>query len=187
MESNRLRTATDALHRLNELQSLSRRAIDSARITVDSSRTQIESARLRLSSWVAPGPPRDEESRPVVLLIDDDQDTRDMYIVALEACGYHPVPAADGATALYLASALMPSLVVTDVWMPGHVTAMKVCEFFRSLAIPVIVLTALARHNEDVKGIVSAGCGSILIKPVSPDALCNEVRQLLLTPPPAAP
>jgi CheY-like chemotaxis protein len=76
----------------------------------------------------------------------------------------------------------MPALVVTDVRMPGEVTALTLCRFFRSMAVPVIVLTGLPRKDNDIDEILHAGCGPLLIKPVPPDMLCAEVRRALTAP-----
>ncbi|HET6899421.1 MAG TPA: response regulator, partial [Vicinamibacteria bacterium] len=65
-----------------------------------------------------PVAPRAARSRPLVLLVDDIEDCRDVYGQFLRHTGYEVVEAADGSEALAMAKALAPDAIVMDLWMP---------------------------------------------------------------------
>src|SRR5947209_3793876 len=56
--------------------------------------------------------------RPLVLAVDDSEDLRDFYEMALSSAGYSVVLATDGQQALEMARELRPDVIVTDVSMP---------------------------------------------------------------------
>ncbi len=58
-------------------------------------------------------------SRPSVLVVDDDDATRQGLTVLLESWGYQPSEAADGQAALKLCDSALPHAIVTDLMMPG--------------------------------------------------------------------
>ena len=66
---------------------------------------------------VAPVRPK-PDPRPLVLIVDDDPDVRDMLELALGTLGVHTITAADGAEALTLARRRAPDAIVTDLFMP---------------------------------------------------------------------
>ncbi len=118
---------------------------------------------------------------PVVLLIDDHDDTRDMYAVALRQRGFDVYDAADGPAALRQASEHAPSIIVTDLRLRGEVSGLDLCGHFGQQGIPVIVLTGVtgARAHEKVR---RAGCRALLVKPVAPDTVETEIRRILTEP-----
>jgi CheY-like chemotaxis protein len=62
-----------------------------------------------------------------VLIIDDDHDNREAYRMLLEGSGYEVREAVNGSAALRDAATSMPSAVITDIEMPGTVSAAAVC------------------------------------------------------------
>ena len=114
----------------------------------------------------------------LVLLIDDDADTREMYAVMLANSGFEVLQAEDGVEALALAAERRPTVAVTDLRMPGPITAVDLCRQLRELNVPVIALTGLdpgAEHDAMRK----AGCAVVLMKPLIPDQLVAEIRGVL--------
>src|SRR5258708_13830390 len=69
---------------------------------------------------LAPPPPpaRSPRSRPLVLLVDDIEDCRDVYGQYLRFTGYEVVEATDGHEALATAVTLAPDAIVMDLWLP---------------------------------------------------------------------
>jgi DNA-binding NtrC family response regulator len=113
--------------------------------------------------------------KPVILVVDDEEDSRTALQTILTDSGYHVEVAADGEEALKKASVSRPALVITDLMMPdidgmGLMGALR-----RDLPrVPVIILTGFAT----VDGAVAAmreGAYDYLTKPVDMDRL-----QLLL-------
>ena len=121
----------------------------------------------------------DTRTPGLVLVVDDHDDSREMYALCLGAVGYRVQQAQDGAAALERAALEQPAIVVTDIRMPGPVSAVDVCRHFHARGVPVIVITGLHAQGPDVHDVLQTGCGTVMIKPVTPTALCDEVRRVL--------
>jgi len=68
---------------------------------------------------VLPDNPRTEEAvRPLVLVVDDDRETRALAVHLVAGWGYGCIHAANGMDALVLARAYHPDLILTDALMP---------------------------------------------------------------------
>jgi two-component system response regulator GlrR len=119
------------------------------------------------------------KNAPLVLLVDDHIDTLELYEMLLAASGYRVTAASNPADALAKAAAQPPSIVITDLRMPGAVSVLDLCRHFKPLQIPVIVLTGVAGQSEEIEAVEGAGCAAVLIKPVDPDVLSATVSRLL--------
>lgn len=117
-----------------------------------------------------------------VLIVDDDEDIREITQLALELSGTWSVLAADGgATALDLAREHRPDVILLDVMMPvmdGPTTFHRLQEDPLTASIPVILLTAKVQvglhqvwHDLDVAGVIS--------KPFDPTSLSTDVEAIL--------
>ena len=120
---------------------------------------------------------------PLILVVDDYQDAREMYAEYLQFSGFRVAEARNGNEAVEKAFALKPDLILMDLSLPG----MDGWEATRRLKaddatrrIPVVALTghALAGASEGAK---KAGCDSFVTKPCLPDDLVVEVRRMLNT------
>lgn len=121
------------------------------------------------------------EQAPLILVVDDYEDARDMYAEYLRFCGFRVAEARNGNEALERAFALMPDLILMDLSLPGMdgweaTRQLKADE--RTRNIPVVALTghALAGASE---GARRAGCDAFVTKPCLPDDLVVEVRRML--------
>ena len=118
---------------------------------------------------------------PVVLVVDDNDDTRAMYAHLLKSAGFEVKLAADGDEALAAAADDRPGVIIMDLAMPGlngweATRRLKTGE--RTKDIPIIVLTAHALdHYRDVA--IAAGCDAFLSKPCAIEDLVAAVRRLL--------
>jgi hypothetical protein len=63
--------------------------------------------------------PRPAHDPPLVLLVDGDEDTRDMYGLFLNGSGFTVEQASDGEEALVRARAVLPDIVIADIRLPG--------------------------------------------------------------------
>ena len=120
-------------------------------------------------------PPRDGKS-PVVLLIDDDPDVRELFARMMPRRGFQVVLAASGQQGVELAARLKPDAIVLDVKMPGMsgwdvLSALKLSE--RTAHLPVIMLTVMQQRE------IGQALGAVdyLIKPFDPDALVTTLRR----------
>ena len=122
-----------------------------------------------------------EQQGPLILVVDDYEDAREMYAEYLQFCGFRVAEARNGNEALEQAFALKPDLILMDLSLPGMdgweaTRQLKADE--RTRHIPVVALTghALAGASEGAK---RAGCDSFVTKPCLPDDLVVEVRRML--------
>jgi len=124
------------------------------------------------------------EQGPLILVVDDYEDAREMYAEYLRFCGFRVAEARNGNEALEQAFSLMPDLILMDLSLPGmdgwEATRQLKAEP-RTARIPVVALTghALAGASEGAK---RAGCDSFVTKPCLPDDLVVEVRRMLGLP-----
>jgi CheY-like chemotaxis protein len=129
-------------------------------------------------------PSREEDAAstpPLVLVVEDYQDAREMYVEYLRFCGFQVAEARNGLEALDRAQALLPDIVLMDLALPrmdGWEATRRLKEDPRTRHIPVVALTghALAGHAE---GARQAGCDAFVTKPCLPDALVTEIRKVL--------
>jgi two-component system, cell cycle response regulator DivK len=119
--------------------------------------------------------------QPLVLVVDDYADAREMYCEYLEFSGFEVAEAKNGLEALDQANKLLPDIILMDLSLPamdGWEATRRLKADDRTRAIPVVALTghALAGFSEGAK---KAGCDAFVTKPCLPDALVSEVRRIL--------
>jgi CheY-like chemotaxis protein len=110
-----------------------------------------------------------------VLLVEDDDDNRELMAEVLVASGYEVVSAASGAEGLKTLSERSIDVVVTDVGMPG-MGGLEVAKAAKAIApsVPVVIVTGWA-EREDIAAARGHEVDAVLIKPVDPDALASAV------------
>jgi CheY-like chemotaxis protein len=120
-------------------------------------------------------------SAPLILIVDDHADSREMYTWFLFENGFCAVPAETAEDALAAIEATHPNAVVTDVVMPE----MSGIELLRTLRasedtrdIPVVVVSA-RQSAVDRQQAYDAGCDGFLGKPCAPDVLAAEIHRVL--------
>jgi two-component system, cell cycle response regulator DivK len=126
--------------------------------------------------------------KPIVLVVDDFADNREMYSEYLSFSGYEVIEAKNGIEAIEAARERMPDIIIMDLSLPvmdGWEATRQLKADERTRRIPVVALTghALAGHS---KGAKEAGCDSFLAKPCLPDQLVAEIRRMLEGGKPAA-
>jgi len=121
--------------------------------------------------------------KPLVLVVDDYQDAREMYAEYLEFSGFRVAQATNGAEALDQAFALRPDIILMDLSLPiidGWEATRRLKGDERTRAIPVVALTGHSLSDQP-GGVEKVGCDSFVIKPCLPDALVEEVKRVLAT------
>jgi len=116
---------------------------------------------------------------PIVLLVEDNADLREILLVALQPLGpFRMVGAANGLEGLEQCLELRPQCVVLDVMMP-EINGYQLVRALRgdpeTAATPVIILSALAEEQDQFAGL-AAGVDHYVIKPVMPQDLVATIR-----------
>lgn len=116
-----------------------------------------------------------------ILVIDDEDDIREVASVALETSGdFDVVTAASGLAGLVEANSHRPDVILLDVMMPeldGPSTFLRLRELEATRTIPVIFLTAKVQPN-DRRRLADLGALGIISKPFDPMTLAGEVATL---------
>ena len=121
------------------------------------------------------------EEKPLVLVVDDYQDAREMYAEYLSFSGFRVVEAATGTEAVEKALALRPDVILMDLSLPGMdgwAATRQLKSDDRTKRIPVVALTGHALSGAS-EGARLAGCDAFVTKPCLPDELVVEVRRML--------
>ena len=131
------------------------------------------------------GAPGGVPSRPVlagerVLAVDDDYDARDVLAALLEAAGAEVRTAASGAEALAALSVWWPTVIVSDIGMPGQ----DGCELIGAIRalpggdrLPAAALTGRTGHEDCVRAL-AAGFQAYVLKPADADQLIAVLTHL---------
>jgi PAS domain S-box-containing protein len=116
-----------------------------------------------------------------VLVVDDDEDARDLIFTLLAGAGAVVETAASASAAFDAVGRFRPDVIVSDIGMPeedGHSLLRRLVALAEpGRAIPAIALTAYTRA-EDRKKALAAGFTAHLGKPVAPDDLVAAVAKL---------
>jgi two-component system response regulator MtrA len=113
-----------------------------------------------------------------ILVVDDNDDLREMVGLVLSSAGYRPVYAADGIAAIAAFKAEAPDLVLLDIMLPGQ-DGIAVCRELRTLSgVPIIMLTAKSETDDVVAGL-EAGADDYIAKPHQGAELLARVKARL--------
>jgi DNA-binding response OmpR family regulator len=118
---------------------------------------------------------------PIVLLVDDHEDSVAMYAIGLLAMGFQPVTATNAEDGFERACRLQPDVVVADVGLAGASgldLTRRLRRDARTQGARIIVLTGHALGGVK-KTAEAAGCDRFLVKPCLPDVLALEIRNVL--------
>ena len=122
---------------------------------------------------------------PVVLIVEDDPETRHFYQEIFEQDGFRIEQAHNGLQALEKAIEVCPDLILTDIAVPG-IDGIELCRRLRAdertRSIPVLAITGYGDRRYPDRAI-GAGADHVLVKPCGPDVLVSEARRLLAAGP----
>ena len=117
-----------------------------------------------------------------LLLVEDDEDSRELLVSILQKCGAKVRSASSGLEALELLSKATPHVLVSDIGMPGMdgyslIRRVRVLDDAAAQRVPALALTAYARP-EDRRRALAEGFQMHLAKPVDPSELAIAVASL---------
>jgi DNA-binding response OmpR family regulator len=116
-----------------------------------------------------------------VVVVDDDQDIRELVAMKLRNAGYDVIAEADGTAGLASTLAEQPDLVLLDWMMPG-LSGIEVCRALRdderTARLPVLMLTTRAQEADVERGF-AAGATDYIVKPFSARELASRVNAVI--------
>ncbi len=115
-----------------------------------------------------------------ILLVDDNEMSRDMLSRRLQRKGHHVLMAADGMQAILMAESEAPDLILLDLSLPvidGWDTARQLKASPDTADVPIIALTAHAMAGDREKAL-AAGCDEYDTKPVDFAQLLAKIEAL---------
>ncbi len=118
---------------------------------------------------------------PKILLVEDNEENRDVLVRRLERRGYQVVTAEDGLRAVERAAAERPDLVLMDMNLPeldGWEATRRIRAAEPTRALPIIALTAHAMSGDREKAL-EAGCTDYHTKPVEFARLLSQIEAAL--------
>jgi signal transduction histidine kinase/CheY-like chemotaxis protein len=129
-----------------------------------------------------PGPGQAPQPGIRVLVVDDEEDARELVCIVLESAGMEARAAGGMEQALKLLETFTPHVIVSDIGMPGEdgyalIRSVRMLPSAEKKGIPAIALTAFAQ-NEDRTRALLAGFNAHMGKPVEPQALVKAVAEL---------
>jgi CheY-like chemotaxis protein len=126
-------------------------------------------------------PSDDAAARPLILIVDDTGDNRQMYAEYLEYDGYRVEQAGSGAEAVVFAEEVNPALIVMDLSMPdmdGWEATRRLKADARTRSIPVLVVSGHALRGAE-KSAREAGADAFVVKPCLPEDLSAKIAAML--------
>ena len=120
-----------------------------------------------------------------VVVVDDDEGTRELVRLILQESGAEVSMAADAESALHQLELFQPDIMVSDIGMPG-IDGYQLIVMVRDLpnekwqTMPAVALTAFARDEDRLKALAT-GFQAHLSKPVESSVLVHTVRQLVMS------
>jgi len=118
---------------------------------------------------------------PLILIVDDNLDAREMYGMYLQHQGFRWAEAVNGYDAITQTHVEKPALILMDATMPrmdGWEAVKQLKQDPQTKSIPLIMLTAHA-FQEHRDRAAEVGADAFLAKPVLPDQLAAEIRRVL--------
>lgn len=112
-----------------------------------------------------------------ILVVDDNEEIRNILHILLESEGYIIIEAPDGETALTLVNDTI-DLIILDIMMPG-ISGLDVCKKIReTYQMPILFLTAKGTDSDKSLGLL-IGADDYLSKPFSHSELTARVKSML--------
>ncbi len=125
--------------------------------------------------------PDSTESRPTILIVDDDEALTDVLALRLQRQGFETVTASSGEDGLAKARSERPALVVLDLRLPdmdGFSICQELADSPQTCAIPVIILSGM-ESPDILRRTRAAGCSYFVRKPYDPNALLILIREAI--------
>ncbi len=127
------------------------------------------------------GPDESElmNTRPHILIVEDDDEIRELVSDFLSANGFDTLTAENGAAMDEVLAVQTPDLIVLDIMLPGGEDGLSICRRLRQTSdVPIIMLTARGDDIDRIIGI-EMGADDYLPKPFNPRELLARINAVL--------
>lgn len=118
-------------------------------------------------------------TRPKVLIVEDNELNMKLFNDLLEAHGFEPLQTRNGMDAMSIAREHRPALILMDIQLP-EVSGLEVTRWLKDdpdlCDIPVVAVTAFAMKGDEER-IKSGGCEAYISKPISIVGFIETVRR----------
>lgn len=122
-----------------------------------------------------------KSAEKTILVVDDEQDIRDLLVYNLKKEGFHTISARNGKEGLVMLESEKVDAVVLDLMMPV-MDGLETCKIIRANEkwndVPILFLTAKDSEIDEVLAL-ELGSDSYLKKPISPRVLISHIKALL--------
>jgi len=118
---------------------------------------------------------------PKILIVEDNEENRDVLSRRLERRGYNVILAVDGGAGVIMAQEEHPDVILMDLNLPdvdGWEATRMIKSSPQTASIPVIALTAHAVAGDEQRAL-QAGCNDYHSKPVEFTRLLSQIEALL--------
>jgi DNA-binding response OmpR family regulator len=119
------------------------------------------------------------ESKPTILVVDDDMDIRQLLQEFLERNGFHVVLAEDGQRALALASEHLPDLVITDLLLPKEHGVDVMNAIKDRFILPIIAMSGIYKKDEIRNMVDGVYIEGFFEKPLDLNGLLASIHSIL--------
>jgi len=119
--------------------------------------------------------------RKRILVIEDQEDNRQIVRDLMAASGYELIEATTGEEGIAAAARERPDLILMDIQLPGidgYEVTRRIKANPQLKTIPIIAVTSYALSGDDKKAF-AAGCDGYVTKPYSPRLLLAKIREYL--------
>jgi two-component system cell cycle response regulator DivK len=127
-------------------------------------------------------------NRPLVLIVDNNRDNREMYAEYLHTRGFRVIACSDSEASVSLARSCVPDIILMELRMIG-MSGLEVIDRMKREPVlahlPVVALTASVLDFEQAAAM-AAGFTEVLAKPCFPEDVERAITRLIATHPRAA-
>jgi len=116
-----------------------------------------------------------------ILVVEDNQDNRELVVKVLKVNGYQVIEAVDGEEAIEKTKTECPDLILMDLFIPkidGYEVTRRLKRDRDLKSIPIIALTAHAMKG-DMEIALAAGCDGYIPKPIDVRELPKQIERFL--------
>jgi two-component system, cell cycle response regulator DivK len=116
-----------------------------------------------------------------ILVVEDQEDNRQILRDLLRSAGYEMTEAWDGESGVKAAKEQRPDLILMDIQLPlmdGYEATRRIKADSELKSIPVVVVTSYALSGDDSRAR-AAGCDAYVTKPYSPRLLLAKIKEFL--------